>query len=123
MATLKGQTILIIGGSSGIGYGVALAALQSHASKVIIASSSQERLHEAEKRLREDAGILSGLFGGDIETRLLNAKDLNSVKTVVEGVGEIDHLVFTSGDRLKMTNFKTAEVGAMKGLQINSLFK
>lgn len=114
MSTLKGQTILIIGGSAGIGYGVALAALQSHASKVIIASSSQARLDDAVNRLRKEEGIINGLFHGDIETKVLNANDLNSVKTVVESVGEIDHLVFTSGDHLRMVDFKTANVEAMK---------
>jgi len=115
MATLKGQTILVIGGSAGIGYGVALAALQSHASKVVIASHSQERLDEAEKSLRKDEGILSGLFKGDIETRVLDVKDPSSVKTVLEEVGEIDHLVYTSGDGLRITDFKTTDVESMRG--------
>jgi len=114
MATLKDKTILIVGGSAGIGYGVALACLQSHAEKVILASSSQERLDHAVKKLRKEDGILGGLFRGDIETRVINANDLESVKAGVESVGEIDHLVYTSGDRLRMAEFKSTRVETMK---------
>lgn len=116
MATLKGKTILIIGGSGGIGYGVVLASLQSHAAKVIIGSSSQDRLAETVKRLKEEEDIASGLVKGEIETKVINCKDLDSVKAAVESVGEIDHLVFVSGDELRITDFKSAEVESMKGL-------
>jgi len=114
MATLKGQTVLIIGGSAGIGYGVALASLQSHASKVIIASSSQERLDEAVKNLHNDEGIVNGLFNGKVETKLINSRDLESVKAGVESVGEVDHLVYTAGDGLRMAEFKGKRIGDMK---------
>ena len=116
MATLKGKTILIVGGSSGIGYGVALASLQSEASKVIIASSSADKLAEAKMHLREEDGYVRGFYKGEIETKVLNAKDLDSVKSVVESIGEIDHLVFTSGDHLRITPFNTTSIATMKGL-------
>ena len=43
MATLQGKTIVVVGGSSGIGFGVALPALRSLASTMITASSNAER--------------------------------------------------------------------------------
>lgn len=46
MATLMGKRVLVIGGSSGIGLGVATAALKSGAD-VIIVGRSQEKLNAA----------------------------------------------------------------------------
>lgn len=112
MATLKGKTVLVIRGSAGIGYGVALAALQSYADKVIIASHSRERLADAEKRLRKE---IDGLFKGEVDSTVLDAKDLNSVKMAVESDGEIDHLVFSSGDELRRVDFKSAQIESTKG--------
>lgn len=130
MSTLKGQTILIFGGSSGIGYGVALACLRSFASKVIIASSSQEKLVIAAKRLHaaiadywriEGLHKLEGLEPGVIETRVVDCRDLKSVKIVTEEVGEIDHLVFCAGDHLRVVDFKITDVGTMKGSSVSNL--
>ena len=109
--------MLIIGGSAGIGYGVALASLKSDAAKVIIASSSQERLAEAAKRLQKEEGIIDGLFKGEIETRVVDSRNLDSVKSVVESVGEIDHLVYSSGDHLRRADFKTTQIETIKGLR------
>lgn len=111
MSTLKGQTILIIGGSAGIGYGVALASLQSGASKVIIASHTSTRLSSAVIGLNSEKGASEGV----VEAKELDARDLDSVKGVVESVGEIDHLVFSSGDHSLTTEFKGASVEGMKG--------
>ena len=50
-----------------------------------------------------------------VETVVIDAKDLGSVKRGVESVGEIDHLVFTSGDHLRIADYKSADIGKMKG--------
>lgn len=128
MATLKGQTVLVIGGSSGVGFGVALAALQSHASKVIIASSSQSRLDDAIQRLLSHPSLsdenrdFKGPLG-DVESRVLDGKNLENVKSVVEGVGEIDHLVFSSGDALRIVDIHDSDVGKMKGRIFRKLYE
>lgn len=120
MATLKGQTVLVIGGSSGVGFGVALASLQSGASKVIIASSSQSKLDDAVQRLlshpslSEENRDFKGPLG-QVESRVLDGKNLENVKRVVGGVGAIDHLVFSSGDQLRIVDIHDADVGKMKG--------
>jgi len=84
--TLKGQRIVIIGGSAGIGYAVAECALAEGA-KVTIGSSSAANVEAAVGRLDHGAG------GG-----VANAGDEASIATFFEGLGDFDHLVFTAGD-------------------------
>ena len=97
MATLEGKTIVIVGGTSGIGFGVAKAALLSQAARVIVASSSEARVGNALTRLREVIGGQN--LPGQVDGRVVDAKDMRSVQTFIEGVREIDHLVWTSGDQ------------------------
>ena len=54
MATLQGKKVVVIGGSSGIGYGVARASLLSLAEHVIVASSSQAKVTAAVGKLLVD---------------------------------------------------------------------
>ncbi|GJJ06994.1 hypothetical protein Clacol_001192 [Clathrus columnatus] len=92
MATLANKTILIIGGSSGIGFGVAEASLKSFAKTVIIASSNKERVEKAVKKL-----IDAKLGAGEITGRVVDAGNEESIKGLLDDVGEVDHIVFTSG--------------------------
>ncbi|KAH8112589.1 short-chain dehydrogenase/reductase SDR [Phellopilus nigrolimitatus] len=103
MATLAGKTIVVVGGSSGIGYGVAKASLLSHAAHVIIGSSSQQKVIAALDRLRSElAAAETTSVGGIVTGEVINAKDSGSVKAFFERVGEIDHLVWSSGDPLRL---------------------
>ncbi|KAL5529789.1 hypothetical protein ACEPAG_5776 [Sanghuangporus baumii] len=113
MATLAGKTVLIVGGSSGIGYGVAKASLLSRASKVIIASSSKARVEAALVRLQNDITATGLIVEGTTSGEVVNAKDSKNVKDLLERVGEIDHLVWTSGDSLR-TSFPDIDLDANK---------
>lgn len=95
---LTGQTIVVIGGSSGIGYGVAKAALLEHAAHVIIGSSSKDKVDRAIERLKADVANASvdGAVTGDV----VDGKDTESVKAFFAKLGEVDHLVWTSGEKL-----------------------
>lgn len=84
--------MLVIGGSSGIGFAIALAALQSLASVVIIASSNPDRVADAVTRLR--AHSLPGEVRGDV----VDAKDTAALKEFAVRVGEVDHVAWTAGD-------------------------
>ncbi len=96
MATLQNKTVVVVGGSSGIGFGVALAALQSHASMVIIASSNTERVTGAVERLK------SHKLRGEVRGEVLDAKDAATVKQFAMDLGAIDHVAWTSGDVQKL---------------------
>ncbi|KAF8169804.1 short-chain dehydrogenase/reductase SDR [Pholiota molesta] len=94
--TLENKTVVIVGGSSGIGFAVALASLQSLASLVVIASSNTERVSKAVERLQ--AHNLPGAVRGEV----LDAKDDAAIKEFVVRLGEVDHIVWTSGDKSKV---------------------
>jgi len=99
MATLEGKTILIVGGSSGIGFGVAKVSLIALASHVIIASSSKAKLDNALQRLQ--TFFSDKKIPGKFSAEIVDGKDSDSVKQLLARVGEIDHLIWTSGDPLK----------------------
>jgi NAD(P)-dependent dehydrogenase (short-subunit alcohol dehydrogenase family) len=86
VATLKGQRVVIVGGSSGMGYAVAEGALAEGA-KVVIASSDRTKVDAAVARLGTDAS------GG-----VVDVADEASVAAFFAGVGGFDHLVFTAGE-------------------------
>jgi len=96
---LKGSSILIIGGTSGIGFGVAEAVLEYGASKVIITSSRKSRVSDAVSKLKKSypssAAKITGLAYdlGTEGTLEANVKDLFSTID-----GTLDHIVYSAGD-------------------------
>lgn len=92
MATLRNKIVVVVGGSSGIGFGVAVAALQSLASSVIIASSNADRVAGAVQRLK------AYKLPGEVRGEVVDAKDGAAVKVFAERLGTVDHVVWTSGD-------------------------
>ena len=77
MPSISGHSLLIIGGSSGIGFGVAQLALQQGLS-VAIASSNKDRVENAVKRLKDASkpdtikvvGYTVDLSNSDVESQL-----------------------------------------------------
>ncbi|EIN04903.1 short chain dehydrogenase [Punctularia strigosozonata HHB-11173 SS5] len=89
---LRGKRVVIVGGSSGIGFGVAKLALTAGAS-VIISSSNQTKVDAAVKRL-VDLDV-----GGPVEGKVLDVKGGESaVKAFFEALPEFNHLIWTAGD-------------------------
>lgn len=85
MPPLVGKHVLVIGGSSGIGFAVAHAAL-AEVARVTIASSGAEKVRAAVARLG----------GGDaVRGEKLDVKQESEVKAFFERIETVDHLVFT----------------------------
>ena len=83
---LEGQRVVIIGGTSGIGFAVAQAAMADGA-EVIVASSQIANVEAAVARL-----------GAGASGQAVNVKDEPDVAAFFEQIGGFHHLVFTAGD-------------------------
>lgn len=84
--TLRGQRIVVIGGSSGIGFSVAEAALAEGA-EVIIGSSKAANVDAAVARLGKGA---SGFA--------VNVREESDIEAFFGKIGAFDHLAYTAGD-------------------------
>jgi len=93
---LASKHVLIIGGTSGIGFAVAEASLESGAS-VTVSSSSSSRVSSTVASLKSSyptgkvAGYVCDLSTSSLET---------NIKELFEKTGKLDHIVFTAGDKL-----------------------
>ncbi|GJJ07001.1 hypothetical protein Clacol_001199 [Clathrus columnatus] len=110
MATLQNKTVLIIGGTSGIGFGVAEASLKSFAKTVIVASSNKDRVENAIKRLTD-----AKLGHGAVHGHVVDAGNEQSIKALLEKVGEVDHIVFTSGRLDGALKFPEVDINHARG--------
>jgi len=86
MAKLDGTKVVVIGGASGVGFGVAAAAMAAGAD-VVVGSSQTRRIEAAAERLGPGAKGLT-----------VDVKDEASVGAFFDAAGPFDHLVFTAGD-------------------------
>jgi len=87
MASLMGKKIVVVGGSSGIGLGVAAAALARGAELVII-GRSQDKLLRAQQALGDD---------GRVRTVTADMMREAEIAAAFAGAGAFDHLVSTAG--------------------------
>ncbi|PNS18049.1 hypothetical protein CAC42_4008 [Sphaceloma murrayae] len=99
---LEGKRILVIGGSSGIGYGVAEASLE-YGAHVAISSSSQSRIDTAVASLIESYPSAKPRISGyaysmgdqaSLEANIVSLLDKATANA------KLDHVVWTAGDQL-----------------------
>ena len=95
---LQHKRVVVVGGSSGIGFEVARQAAAQGAS-VVIASSSVERVQKAVESI-----------GGEAQGQALNVSDEQSVATFFSKLGAFDHLVFTAGDSLHLHELASTDL-------------
>ena len=84
--SLDGKTVVIVGGTSGIGLASAAAA-SALGARVVIAGRSEQKL-DAARRVVE----------GRIEARRLDMTDDASIEAFFAAVGPLDHLVITASE-------------------------
>lgn len=128
---LQGARILILGGSSGIGFCVAEAAVE-HGAIVTIASSSQAKLDKAVARLQahaRDVGVspdtISSIAVDLSKTETLEDNIVNLLKAATKD-GKLDHIVHTAGDSLQVRPYAELTVqdftASMNVRQIAAVF-
>lgn len=83
----KNETILIIGGSSGMGLATAKMAVDN-GFKVIIASRSQDKLNSALKSINHE----------NLSAESVDTFDENNIAMLFKKIGDVDHLVITASE-------------------------
>lgn len=109
---LHDKRVLILGGTSGIGFCVAEAALE-HGAHVCISGSKQLKLDQAVSRLQsgypEKASKVSGHVCDLSQPQDLES-NLDSLLKVAAADAKLDHIVFTAGDPLEIIPVAEATV-------------
>ncbi|KAK9243377.1 hypothetical protein V1506DRAFT_387201 [Lipomyces tetrasporus] len=114
MPSIAGHSLLVVGGSSGMGYGVAQLALEQGL-RVAIASSNPTRVKDAVERLQkatnsDDAKVVGytvDLSGPDVEAQL--EKLLTEVKNGFDKKS-LNHIVFTAGNSIEHRKTKDIDL-------------
>ena len=98
---LKDQTIVILGGTSGIGYAVAENLLAYSEANVVIGSSSATRVEAAVSTLSQINGAKSRISG--YQVNLDTSTSEQSIVQFFDKIGTVNHLIYTAGDSLSAT--------------------
>ncbi|HEY2582651.1 MAG TPA: SDR family oxidoreductase, partial [Mucilaginibacter sp.] len=93
--SLKGKRLVLLGGTSGFGLATAQVAAKDEA-EIIVVSSQQKRVDEALAVLPDSS---SG-YTADLA-------DEKQVADLFEKIGEFDHLIFTAGETLQLSDLST----------------
>ena len=95
---LQNKRVVILGGSSGIGFAVAEAAA-SEGARAIIASSNADRVKQAVATL-----------DGKAEGHTLDLSNEHDIQNFFQRIGDFDHLVFTAGDTLQLNELAATDL-------------
>ncbi|KAL8934599.1 MAG: hypothetical protein Q9211_005143 [Gyalolechia sp. 1 TL-2023] len=100
---LHDKRVLVIGGTSGIGFCVAEAALE-YGAKVCIASSQQSKVDKKLSQLKstypDKASSVSG-YTCDLSKPQQLESNIKTLLEAAAGDSKLDHIVFTAGDSVK----------------------
>jgi NAD(P)-dependent dehydrogenase (short-subunit alcohol dehydrogenase family) len=104
--------ILIFGGTSGIGFGVAEASLELGA-EVIVSSSNESRIKGAIARLQDAypsktdnvVGYVCDLGSEQVEENLVQ---------LLDRVGVVDHIVYTAADKLPSLSLASVTLDTLR---------
>lgn len=100
--SLNGKRVVVLGGTSGLGFATALAAAREGAT-LVIASGTQERVSRAVAALPEGT-----------QGHVVDLTDEAQVSTLFDKIGAFDHLVYTAGDALLLGDFASLSIADAK---------
>ncbi|KAJ5860306.1 uncharacterized protein N7529_007616 [Penicillium soppii] len=110
MPSIANKSVLVIGGSSGIGYAVAEKCLAEGA-KVHIASSSPSRVNASASSLKQK------FPKGEISGHVCDLADRNveqNLENLLGTMKPLDHIVFTAGDALAIKPLESIDLDAIQ---------
>ncbi|KAH6995419.1 hypothetical protein EDB80DRAFT_877288 [Ilyonectria destructans] len=125
---LEGSRILIVGGSTGAGYGVAEASIELGAAAVIISSSNNSRVQDAVAQLRSSypskASRVSG-FACNLAQEDVLEHNLAALLDAATSNGQhkLDPIAFTAGDTLSPTALKDVDLEYLKKYLPHSMLR
>jgi NAD(P)-dependent dehydrogenase (short-subunit alcohol dehydrogenase family) len=96
--SLKGNRIVVLGGTSGLGFATAVAAAREGAN-VVVASGTEERVSRALAALPEGS-----------QGHVVDLTDEKQISVLFDKIGAFDHLVYTAGDALLLGDFTTLSI-------------
>jgi NAD(P)-dependent dehydrogenase (short-subunit alcohol dehydrogenase family) len=99
---LHNKKVVILGGTSGIGFATARAALAQGA-MVVVSSSRQDKVSAAVTEL-----------GSRAEGRVANLNDADSVSKLFAEIGSLDHLVYTAGESLQLGELSSTNISQVR---------
>ncbi len=99
---LTNKRVVLLGGTSGLGFATAMAAAKEGA-QVIVVSGKQEKVNKAIASLPAGA-----------EGYAVNAANESAVNNLFKTVGAFDHLVFTAGEALQFTELEKLSIEEAK---------
>ena len=100
---LNGKRVVVLGGSSGLGFAAAAAALGEGAS-VVVVSSNRQRVADAVARLADN----------NVSGETVDLADEPQMRALFERLGAFDHLVFTAGETLQVAPLASMAVADAK---------
>lgn len=99
---LQDKKVVILGGTSGIGFATARAA-QAQGAQVVVSSSNKDKVAKAVAALGSAAnGLVADL------------SDAESVERLFKDIGDFDHLVYTAGESLLFGNLDSLDMTAIR---------
>ncbi|KZT37686.1 NAD(P)-binding protein [Sistotremastrum suecicum HHB10207 ss-3] len=99
MTSLRNQTVVILGGTSGLGFAIALATLQSHASHVIIAASTSAHVSRIVDRLISTAK--DHHLSGAVQGRTVEFTNEEQIDHFFAEIGDVDHVIIADNETFK----------------------
>ncbi|NPT43923.1 SDR family oxidoreductase [Paraburkholderia sp. 1N] len=99
---LQDKKVVVLGGTSGIGFATARAALAQGA-KVVVSSSREEKVAAAVTAL-----------GPDADGQVADLNDAGSVRRLFAGIGSFDHLVYTAGESLQLGELANTDMNVVR---------
>lgn len=100
--SLQDKKVVILGGTSGIGFATARAALAQGAT-VVVSSSREEKVAAAVTAL-----------GPGADGQVADLNDVESVNRLFAEIGSFDHLVYTAGESLQLGGLASMEIDVVR---------
>lgn len=118
ISKLSGARILVVGGTSGLGYSAAECMLEHDAGAIILSSSSADRVNEKIAQLQKAYPSKASRVSGhtcDLSSQNSLEKNLKDLldKATNGGSQKLDHIVHTAGDKLKMMPLADVDMGTL----------